>query len=108
MKTVFSKEKATVTHVPSWRDAIPSKHNYGMGVMLFPNDEHVWFGHTGQQADGSSIVFMIPEHDISIAVLTNIKGWRGYMSFTREIADILLKALSEKEITEKASFSHVS
>ncbi|WP_019027833.1 serine hydrolase domain-containing protein [Colwellia piezophila] len=98
MISPYSKNEMNSAHIPSWRDAIPSKYNYGMGVMLFPNDEQSWFGHTGQQAGSSSIVFVIPEHDISIAVLTNIKGWRGYMSFTREIASILVNASAEGDL----------
>jgi len=98
MISPFSQNEVNTAHLASWRDAIPSKYHYGMGVMLFPNDEQSWFGHTGQQAGSSSIVFVIPEHDISVAVLTNIKGWRGYMSFTREVASILMNAIEDGDL----------
>jgi len=98
MISPFIQNEVKTSHLASWRDAIPSKYHYGMGVMLFPNDEKSWFGHTGQQAGSSSIVFVIPDHDISIAVLTNIKGWRGYMSFTREVASILINAIEKSDL----------
>ena len=73
----------------SWRDAIPSEPYYSYGMMFFQNEKTLWLGHDGQQAGGSSILILIPEQNLSIAVLTNIKGWRGYMSFTRRIAKIM-------------------
>ena len=74
---------------PSWRDAIPSEPYYSYGMMFFPNDKNLWIGHDGQQAGASSILILIPEKNLSIAVLTNIKGWRGYMSFTQKVAKIM-------------------
>ena len=78
---------------PSWRDAIPGDGKYGYGVMHFPSDDgDLWFGHSGQQAGTSTIVMQHPETDLTIAVMTNAKGWRGYISFTGELQRILSTA----------------
>ncbi len=73
----------------SWRYAIPSHDKYAYGIMSFPNETQLWIGHTGRQAGASSIVVLVPEQDISIAVLTNVKGWGGYLSLVREIHAIV-------------------
>ena len=73
----------------SWRHAIPSQDKYAYGIMYFPNEQRAWIGHTGRQAGASSIVVLVPEQDISIAVLTNVKGWGSYLSFVREIHSIV-------------------
>ena len=80
--------------LPAWRYAIPNKFNYGYGVMLFPLENSNWIGHTGQQPGASSIVISVPEKKLSIAVLTNVKGWRGYISFMKQIENIVSKGLS--------------
>jgi CubicO group peptidase (beta-lactamase class C family) len=64
------------------------------GVMSFPNEHDLWIGHTGRQAGASSIVVLIPDQDLSIAILTNVKGWGGYLSLVREIYSIV-----ERDIT---------
>jgi CubicO group peptidase (beta-lactamase class C family) len=53
--------------------------------MSFSNESSLWIGHTGRQAGSSSIVVLVPDEDLSIAVLTNVKGWGGYLSLVREI-----------------------
>ena len=73
----------------SWRYAIPSHDKYAYGIMSFPNETQLWIGHTGRQAGASSIVVLVPEQEISIAVLTNVKGWGGYLSLVREIHAIV-------------------
>lgn len=73
----------------SWRYAIPSRDRYGYGIMSFPNETQLWIGHTGRQAGTSSIIVLVPDQDISIAVLTNVKGWGGYLSLVREIHAII-------------------
>jgi len=89
MSKVFRPVKLQEERKASWRDAIPSKDYYGHGTMFFPSQNAMWFGHTGRIAGGSSIVLMHPEHDLSIAILTNAKGWNSYMSFSRKIKTIL-------------------
>ena len=69
----------------SWRHAIPSREKYAYGIMSFPNEKELWIGHTGQQAGTSTILVLVPERDLSIAVLTNVKGWGGYLNFVRMI-----------------------
>lgn len=73
----------------SWRHAIPSRDKYGYGIMSFPNENTLWIGHTGRQAGSSSIVVLVPDEGLSIAVLTNAKGWGGYLNFVREIHSII-------------------
>ncbi len=75
--------------IPLWRYAIPNKENYGYGIMIFPSEDTKRFGHTGRQAGGSAILVMIPEKELSIATLTNVKGWNGYISFTKKIEEII-------------------
>ncbi len=79
----------TLRNKSSWRDAIPSKGHYGYGVMIFPSEGSYRYGHSGQQPGASTIVIYIPEQDITLAVMTNMKGWRGYISFTNELVKIL-------------------
>ncbi len=76
----------------SWRDAIPSKEKYGAGLMLFPRNGIVRYGHSGRQAGASSIVVYNPETKITIAVMSNVKGWNGFISFVNQIEQIVLKA----------------
>ncbi len=78
-----------VAEKPEWRYAIPSKEDYGYGFMIFPSENTKRFGSTGRQAGGSSILVMIPEKQLTIAVLTNAKGWNGYISFTKAIEEII-------------------
>ena len=73
----------------SWRHMIPSRDRYGYGLMSFPNETSLWIGHTGRQAGASAIVVLIPEEDLSIAVLTNVKGWGGYLRLVRELHAIV-------------------
>lgn len=77
------------TYTPSWRDAIPAKEKYGYGLMTFNDKKVKRYGHTGRQAGASSIVITIPSKGIHIAVLTNVKGWRGYINFTKKIEKIV-------------------
>lgn len=87
MTAAQSKHVPRETH---WRDAVPDKDRYGLGVMVFPTPSGIWFGHTGRIAGGSAIVMHHPQHNLSIAVLTNAKGWSGYMRFTQVLATLLL------------------
>ena len=73
----------------SWRHSIPSQEKYAYGIMSFPNESSLWIGHTGRQAGSSSIVVLVPEQDLVIAVLTNVKGWGGYLSLVRELHSIV-------------------
>ncbi|WP_025743131.1 serine hydrolase domain-containing protein [Aquimarina pacifica] len=81
--------------IPEWRFAIPNKENYGYGVMIFPSEDTKRFGHTGRQAGGSAILVLIPQKQLSIAILTNVKGWNGYLSFTKKIEEVIAKMLTQ-------------
>jgi CubicO group peptidase (beta-lactamase class C family) len=78
----------------SWRHAIPSQDKYAYGIMSFPNEQRLWIGHTGRQAGASSIVVLVPEQDIVIAVLTNVKGWGGYLGFVRKLQLIVERGIA--------------
>ncbi|MBS9463000.1 beta-lactamase family protein [Flagellimonas sp. 389] len=93
MSTPYFENAEILKTEPTWRDAIPSKEKYGYGVMRFSDPVNKKLGHTGRQSGASSIVFVIPEKDITISVLTNSKGWRGYISFTQAIEDIVIKII---------------
>jgi serine beta-lactamase-like protein LACTB len=89
MSSAYFSKKDPLLQEPSWRDAIPSMEKYGYGVMLFPDKTSIRIGHDGRQAGFSSIVIVIPEKQLTIAVLTNAKGWNGYISFTKKIEEIM-------------------
>ncbi len=75
MSSAYFKNSKEKDNKPSWRDAIPSKEKYGYGIMLFPDGKAKRYGHTGRQAGGSYMVMVIPEKNITIAILTNAKEW---------------------------------
>lgn len=85
MTQKFSNKSGDNEDYSSWRHAIPSREKYAYGIMSFPNEKELWIGHTGQQAGTSTILVLVPERDLSIAVLTNVKGWGGYLNFVRMI-----------------------
>jgi CubicO group peptidase (beta-lactamase class C family) len=76
---------------PSWRDAIPSEERYGYGLMLLSKYKKGMVGHTGRQAGGSAILLLLPNENIAIAIMTNAKGWNGYLSFAMKINAIVEK-----------------
>ncbi|THU38141.1 beta-lactamase family protein [Niastella caeni] len=93
--------KDTLKSVSTWRDAIPSKQKYGYGVMLFNDNETIKFGHNGRQDGGSAIVYYVPEKDLTIAVMTNAKGWNGFISLTKKIEKVITKIDIENSIDSK-------
>ena len=95
MSDGLTGEQVDVENYASWRYAVPSGDYYGYGVMLFPHEAERWIGHTGRQAGASSIVVLIPEADLAIAVLANVKGWSGYLGFVREVRRIVADAEPE-------------
>lgn len=89
MKTGLDGKTIRASGASSGRDAIPSK-KYGHGLMFFPNENgSLRFGHIGQQEGGSAIVVVVPDKDIVLAVLTNVKGWKRYISFTKTLERIV-------------------
>ena len=89
MTNKLLKNSGETEDYTSWRHAIPSREKYAYGIMSFSNEKELWIRHTGQQAGASSIVVLIPERNLSIAVLTNLKGWGGYLDFVRTIYSIV-------------------
>jgi serine beta-lactamase-like protein LACTB, mitochondrial len=100
----FAKDKPNNT-ASSWRDGIPSKEKYGYGVMLFNENKTVKFGHNGRQDGGSAIVYYIPDRDLTIAVMTNSKGWNGFISFTKKIEDAINQIDKINSIPQKGKKS---
>ena len=92
MSTPYS-DNLEIDTPSSWRDAIPSEHRYGHGVMIFPDGKTRKIGHTGRQAGASAIVYLIPESELSIAVMSNSKGWNGYITFTKKIEKVMTELL---------------
>ena len=76
----------------SWRDAIPSADKYGYGIMLFSKYEDGMIGHTGRQDGSSAIVILDPKQDLALAIMTNAKGWNGYLDFATKIKSIVEKS----------------
>jgi len=85
----LSNKSGETENYTSWRHAIPSRDKYAYGIMSFPNEDGLWIGHTGRQAGSSSILVLVPDQGLSIAVLTNVKGWGGYLSLVRELHSIV-------------------
>lgn len=75
--------------VKSWRDAMPSADKYGIDVMLFSKYEDGMIGHTGRQDGGSAILILSPKSELAIAIMTNAKGWNGYLGFAMKIKAIV-------------------
>jgi len=73
----------------SWRDAIPNQARYGYGLMLWSKYKSGMIGHTGRQAGASSILILLPNEGVSIAVMTNAKGWNGYLNFVMKLYSVL-------------------
>jgi CubicO group peptidase (beta-lactamase class C family) len=94
----LSNDSDESVNYTSWRHAIPSRDKYAYGIMSFPNENNLWIGHTGRQAGGSSIVILVPDQEIAIAILTNVKGWGGYLSFARELYSIVARNLQHPDL----------
>lgn len=63
---------------------------YGLGVMTFDFGPAPLIGHDGSQAGSTTILFHAPTTNISIAILTNTRGW-GWPR-TRDFARKLYQA----------------
>ncbi|MEO0460910.1 MAG: serine hydrolase domain-containing protein, partial [Myxococcota bacterium] len=85
----LSYELGDVPSYDSWRLAVPAEPRYAYGVMSFPNENDLWYGHTGRQAGGSGIVVLVPEKNLAVAALTNTKGWNGYLDLTRKLVELV-------------------
>ena len=93
MTRSLSKGLGDTESYTSWRHVVPSREKYGYGIMLFPNENRLWIGHSGRQAGSSSMVVLVPDENLSIAVLTNVKGWDGYLTLVREIQSVVQRYL---------------
>ncbi len=89
MTSTVAVERIDTDSPQSWRDAVPNQERYGYGVMLWSKYKAGMMGHTGRQAGAASIVILIPSEGLSIAVMTNTKGWNGYLSFVMTLVSIV-------------------
>lgn len=80
----------------SWRDLIPSADTYGYGVMQWSKYRPGMIGHTGRQAGTASIVVYLPGSDTAVAVMTNAKGWMGYLEFVMQLVEITESYIREE------------
>ncbi len=65
---------------------------YGMGVMVDPGPaQPAWF-HTGGQSGASALLFLFPQDNIAVAVMTNIDGSAVREPLPRKIASIAASA----------------
>lgn len=92
MLSPVAAEEIDIDSEKSWRDAMPDKARYGYGIMLWSKYELGMVGHTGRQAGTASILVLIPDKSLSVAVMTNAKGWNGYLGFVTKLLDIINRA----------------
>lgn len=92
METPLLLETTEVRSEKSWRDAIPSEGQYGLGIMLFSKYGDGLFGHTGRQAGASAILLYSSKDDTAVAVMSNVKGWNGYLPFSMKLLEITNQA----------------
>ena len=85
MVSPVAADEIDVNSEKSWRDAMPNKARYGYGIMLWSKYLPGMIGHTGRQAGAASILVLIPEQELSIAVMSNAKGWNGYLNFVMSL-----------------------
>ena len=92
MVTPLNKNLEGMYRNSIWRDAIPSQANYSHGMMLFPSLNTVRVGHSGRQAGADSMVVLDPTKKLSIAILTNVKGYNGELALIEKIEAIIATA----------------
>jgi serine beta-lactamase-like protein LACTB, mitochondrial len=90
-ESYFAKPRTNTTS--SWMDAVPIKEKYGYGIMSLKDGSIEKFGHGGRQDGASAMVYYIPENGLVIAVMTNAKGWNGFITFTKKIETVVLQTI---------------
>ncbi|MBL4870272.1 MAG: beta-lactamase family protein [Robiginitomaculum sp.] len=76
-----------MSSLPTAKNGETLEVGYGHGVDFmgaFPGS----LGHGGRQAGTTTLLILLPEKDISIAVMTNANGWGDINGFTQKILDI--------------------
>lgn len=89
MVSPVAVDKIDVVSERSWRDAMPNNARYGYGIMLWSKYLPGMIGHTGRQAGAASILILIPDKKLSIAVMSNAKGWNGYLNFVMSLINAI-------------------
>ncbi len=78
---------ALMSSLPKAKNGEILEVGYGHGVDFmgaFPGS----LGHGGRQVGTTTLLVLLPERDISIAVMTNASGWSDINGFTQKILDI--------------------
>ncbi len=90
----FDNEKLVNNSSIALMSSLPKDNNdddigyagYGHGVDFmgaFPGS----LGHGGTQEGTTTLIILLPEESLSIAVMTNISGWRNINGFTQQILE---------------------
>ncbi len=79
---------AIMTSQPTTPSGEEANTGYGHGVD-FMGDFPGSIGHGGRQEGTTTLLLYLPDYDVSIAVLTNVSGWRGITPFTADILNIV-------------------
>ncbi|UTW56168.1 serine hydrolase [Kordiimonas sp. SCSIO 12610] len=81
-----------MSSLPRNNDGEEINAGYGHGVDFmgaFPGS----LGHGGFQEGTTTLVILLPETDVSIAVFTNVSGWQNVNGFTKQVLEAFEKNL---------------
>ena len=87
-KLVGKESIAAMSQQPLDKEGNEMNVGYGHGVDLiggFPNS----LGHSGSQQGSSTLIVLLPEQDIAVAVLCNASSWRDAKVIVQGILDIV-------------------
>ncbi|MBL8957245.1 MAG: beta-lactamase family protein, partial [Myxococcaceae bacterium] len=71
------------THDGRWVD-------YGLGFAVYPRAGHFIVAHLGGQPETTSLLILLPAHQLVIALLTNVEGQAALLS---ELGDVVIETL---------------
>ncbi|MEP3889198.1 MAG: serine hydrolase domain-containing protein [Hellea sp.] len=85
-KLVSKDSIGVMSSLPKAKTGVTLEVGYGHGVDFmgaFPGS----IGHGGRQEGTTTLLVLLPEQDISVAVMTNARGWGRSNKFTQSILD---------------------
>lgn len=85
---VSSTSMDLMSSLPTAKNGKTIEAGYGHGVDFMGAFEGS-IGHGGRQEGATTLVVLLPEEDLSIAVMTNARGWRNTNGFTQKVLDEL-------------------
>lgn len=86
---VSAETRSLMITAPVFAGSEPFEPGYAYGIELVNSDIGKWIGHTGSQSGATALVVYFPADDISVAIMTNVYGWRGVNEFTSKIKGIV-------------------